>query len=199
MTDLNDPTFDRFARRFAIVEQLVPEPTPGAFRGPVQRSRGAAPLARLAFVAIALLLAALLGVAAIGAHPSPAVTVPPDSATSVVVLDAYLRALVARDCDVADQLVFPLFYGRWNDGLCRGEVRITGFKVTSSPITFGQPSKVTLGATLQFTGGTNGIAAGEVHFVFELQQIPGEAWRLVDAHESPVVPINVPPSSPPSA
>jgi hypothetical protein len=196
MNDLDELTFARFARRFAHVEQYIPAPPPRAFARALTRRSGVATLVRSALLLAVLLLAAAIGLMAIGSRLAPTVTVPPDSSPPAVVLDAYLRALQAGDCGTADQLVDPLFFGTWNEALCGDITRVTGFAVVDGPVVWRQANEADFTATLSFTGGTHGLSAGEVTFRFTLRQQSSGKWRLVQADEQPVLPIVPPRSSP---
>lgn len=205
MNDLNDldgTTFARFAERFARIERQVPDPPALAARiaignrGRTQRS----PLT--GWAAVMVLLVAVGGLAVIGSRLLPAtVAVPPDSATAAEVLDAYLRAVQAGDCDTAEQLTDPLMFGPSMVDLC-GVTGVTAFSVVGDPVVV-DPDRVRMNASLTITG-TSGISAGEISFTYFLQQQGSGAWRIVDggAHIPPSMLLlptaTAPPVAPPS-
>ena len=143
MNDFDDTTFARFARRFARIEQLVPQPVTPAFASVTYPKRGGAVMLRsVILLGATVLLGLALALAAIGSRPSPTVTLPPaslaptaaptmppDSADATTVLTVYLGALQAGNCDLAGQLVGTYSSHTWNDALCGGVTRITGFKI----------------------------------------------------------------------
>ena len=132
MNDLDKTTFERFARRFASIERLVPNPpVPPAGTVATIRPYGR-PIAAL--VGVAILLVATLGLAVIGSQPSPsptpaALAMPPDSAGPDVVLDAFLRAAVTGDCATSHALKATLLAEKSFFDLC-GLTDVTAFTVT---------------------------------------------------------------------
>jgi len=188
MNDLDDTTFASFAERFARIERQVPEPPPHKVHTAV-RSRGLGLLSPVAgLVGVMILLAAAVGLAVIGSQPAPlpspspaAVTIPPDSAPPAVVLDAYLRALQAGDCDTASQLTMPLVLGKDYVDLC-GITRVTAFSVVDSIAV--NPGTVRLTATLTITGVPPGISAGKMFCLYLLQRQTTGAWRIIDVFKS---------------
>jgi len=180
MNDLDEMTFARFAERFARIERQVPEPPLRVVDPAVARRRLArfSPIA--AFVGVAILLAGIAGLAAIGPQPSPspaAATIPPDTALPAVVLDAYLRALEAGDCDTARALTDPPFYSPSMIDLC-GLTGVTRFSIEGDPVIV-SPIMVRLRASMTITG-MRAIPAGEISFTYFLQQVRSGAWRIVD-------------------
>jgi hypothetical protein len=189
MNDLDDTTFARFAERFARIERQVPEPPLHKVNAAIGRP-GLRPLLPVAgLVGVAILFAAAVGLAVIGSHPAPlpspspaAVTIPPDSAPPAVVLDAYLRALQAGDCDTASQLTMPLVLGKDYVDLC-GITRVTAFSVVGDSIVV-NPGTIRLTATLTITGVPPGISAGNMFCLYLLQRQTTGAWRIIDVFES---------------
>jgi hypothetical protein len=188
MNELDDTTFARFAERFARIERKVPEPPPLSASAPANQRifRRLAPMAGLAGVVI--LLAAVVGLAVIGvqppASPSPAaVNIPPDSAPPEVVLEAYLRAVQARDCGTASQLTVPLVFGA---GLCAATFDVTAFSVSGGPAVV-DPYTVRLSVDLTITGNSD-ILAGDITWTCFLQEQSSGAWRIIDGY------LSIPPS-----
>lgn len=141
-----------------------------------------------------VLLGLALALAAIGSRPSPTVTLPPaslaptaaptmppDSADATTVLTVYLGALQAGNCDLAGQLVGTYSSHTWNDALCGGVTRVTGFRITGDR---GLPqvgsNEVLIQAILTTTGTSAGLPPGETTFTFGLQPVGTALWRLVD-------------------
>jgi hypothetical protein len=195
MNDFDDVTFARFARRFAEIEHVVPGPPERTFPSMMQVRTRAAALRRTGIlIGAVLLLGAALGLAAIGFQPSPTptpsptpaarVTIPPDSAAPDLVLGAYLSALVARDCDTAEQFIDSPIY-RWSDMLCGGAVTITDFSLIGEPRREGY-NKARLDALLTTDGRSIGLPADQGRFTFDLQQRTSGAWRIIDAYPWPI-------------
>jgi hypothetical protein len=176
MNELDDATFARFATRFSRIEQQVPEPPPHNLSS-AMGSRGLRPLSLFAsLVGVVILLVAAVGLAVI--RSPAAVTIPPDSAPPAVVLDAYLRALQAGDCDAASELTIPRLFGASMVDLC-DVTGVTAFSVLGDPVVV-DPDTVRMRASLAITGTDHGLAAGEITFTYFLQQQPTGAWRIVD-------------------
>jgi hypothetical protein len=210
MNDFDDTTFDRFARRFARIEQLVPEPPARVFRPMTRVQPGTAGLLRPAILLGAvLLLGGALVFASVGLQPgptptpspavtpSPRVTVPPDSAPPEVVLDAYLSALVAGDCDTAAQFVGSSVYNWGGDAFCGGITRVVAFKILGEPHRLGL-NMVVLSTALTTTGTTRGLPPGEAAFGFVLQQQSSGAWRVVEGYGGGPLSPSMPPTPPPT-
>lgn len=197
MNEFDDVTFARFVRRFAEIEHVVPGPPTRTFPPIRHRRAGVVALKRTAIVIGAvLLLGAGLVFAAVGLQPSPTptpiptptpsarVTIPPDSAAPDVVLGAYLSALVARDCDTAEQFIDSPIY-RWSDMLCGGAVNITDFSLIGEPQREGY-NRARLDALLTTDGRSIGLPADQGRFTFDLQQRTSGAWRIIDAYPWPI-------------
>jgi hypothetical protein len=193
MNELDDATFARFAKRFSRIEQQVPEPPPRNLSS-AMGSRGLRPLSLFAsLVAVVILLVAAVGLAVI--RSPAAVAIPPDSAPPEVVLDAYLRALQAGDCDTAGKLTIPRLFGPSMVDLC-GVTGVPAFSVLGDPVVV-DPDTVRMRVSLAITGTNHGLAAGEITFTYFLQQQPTGAWRIVDGgpHIPPsMLPLPTPPT-----
>jgi hypothetical protein len=113
----------------------------------------------------------------------PGVAVPPDSATPEVVLDAYLRALVAGDCAIGRKLAVPTFQ-KGNGELC-GSTGVTGFRIEPPPA---RPSadEVVFFSVLRTTGSDDGsIQPGEIGWFYSLQRQPSGPWRITGGGTGP--------------
>jgi hypothetical protein len=149
---------------------------------------------------VAILLAAAGGVALIGLRPSPspspaAITIPPDSASPAVVLDAYLRALQAGDCRTVSQLTNPLVLNQEYVDLC-AVTRVTAFSIQGDPVVV-DPDTVRLRATITITGTANGILPGEIAETFFVQRQPSGAWRIIEGYlgvPASMLPLPTPPT-----
>jgi hypothetical protein len=193
MNDFDDVTFARFARRFAEIEQLVHGPPTRTFPPLTDLGPRVSALRRsIVLLGALLLLGGALVFASFGLQPlptptptpTPALTLPPDSAEPEVVLGAYLGALSAGQCDVAEQYIDSPIY-RWSDILCGGAVRITEFSIVGEPRFFGT-NRLDMDALLTTNGRSVGMSADQGQFTFELQQRSSGAWRIVEAHPWPI-------------
>lgn len=99
-----------------------------------------------------------------------------------MVLDSYLRALVAGDCATAHAAAAPDFANEPAE-LC-GEVRVSAFSVRGNPATPG-PNEVVYMTILTTNGSSDGtIARGEIDWFYGLEREDGE-WRLVSGGSGP--------------
>lgn len=136
------------------------------------RSRGAV---RLALVVVALVVMA-------GCSAGSKVELPPTSAGPDVVLDTYLRALVAGDCESARQLATATFTVG-NGDLC-GQTTVSAYEVNPTPA--GTGAETVFSTTLTTSGtGDGSIAAGRLTWFFTLDQQPDGAWRLAGGGTGP--------------
>jgi hypothetical protein len=113
------------------------------------------------------------------------------------VLEAYLAALEAGNCDTAGQLVGAYAPHTWTDLLCGGETRVTGFRILGDPYVI-LANEVGIDTVISTTGGAHGVPiGGEIYFDFSVQQETGGAWRIVDWWAGPRVnPSRLPYSTP---
>jgi hypothetical protein len=112
----------------------------------------------------------------------PAVAVPPDSAPEVV-LDTYLRALVAGDCSTGRTLATATFQ-RGNGELC-GSTGVTAYRIEARPA---RPSadEVVFYTHLKTTGSDDGsIEPGEIGWFYSLDRQPTGAWRIAGGGTGP--------------
>jgi hypothetical protein len=109
-----------------------------------------------------------------GCGGSP-VVLPPDSASPAVVLDAYLNALQAGNCDGARALATEDFADGTN-AYCNG-MRVTGFDVFSDPSQINE-REVEFTLTLATSGGDETLPDGSHTWFFSLVRNPGGAWRV---------------------
>ncbi|WP_157598381.1 hypothetical protein [Phycicoccus sp. Root101] len=97
-------------------------------------------------------------------------------------LDTYLRALVAGDCDTAHSLAAATFTSG-NGELC-GDVKVSSFSLRGEPATAG-PDDVEYGSVLVTDGSGDGsIPRGDVTWFYELER-QGGAWKLVGGGSGP--------------
>jgi hypothetical protein len=201
MNDYDDTTFARFSRRFARIEELVPQPIPEFARSATNRRMGVSVLRTAAFLGGSAVLLVALAFAVIGSRPSPTVTlapvvpspttaaptetsvatIPPDSASATTVLDAYLSQIVVGNCDAAAALIYKYATNRpWHGALCGGVTHVTGFRITGDPVPGIVLNEVTIATVLTTTGTKAGLPAGDMTFYFGLQYLQGGPWRVGD-------------------
>ena len=116
---------------------------------------------------------AVLGLAGCAAISSgAAVSLPPAGAPAPVVLDAYLRALVAGDCRTAHALVTPSF-SIGNGELCHA-VKVSAFSLRGGGTTVGA-HEVVYSAVLTTGGSSDGtIAPGRTLWFYDLKRRDGQ-------------------------
>lgn len=113
----------------------------------------------------------------------PAVAVPPDSAAPEVVLDTYLRALVAGDCDTGRKLATATF-GKGSGELC-GATRVSAYRIDAGPA---RPSadEVVYSTILTTTGSDDGsIEPGETMWFYSIDRQAIGAWRISGGGSGP--------------
>jgi hypothetical protein len=110
------------------------------------------------------------------------VALPPDSAPPAVVLDAYLTAIQAGNCEGARALATPKF-SDGTDSYCRG-VRVTGFGALVDPA---QPntSEVEFSLEVKTSGGDQTVPDGWHTWFFSLVRQAGGAWRVDGGGDGP--------------
>lgn len=123
----------------------------------------------------------LLAVAAIAAC-GPRTVLPPDSAPPAVVLNAYLTALLAGDCDTARALATPTFF-RGNGELCGGP-DVSAFTPLRGPAT-PRDGEVVFSTTLTTRGGDGSMPDGDNLWFYSLVRQPNGAWRLAGGGSGP--------------
>ena len=125
---------------------------------------------------------AVLALTGCDAPSRDSVPPPPAGASPSVVLDRYLRALVAGDCATAHAAATSAFATDPAE-LC-GEVKVSGFSVRRDPATPG-PNEVVYMTVLTTNGSSDGtIARGEIDWFYGLKREGGE-WRLVSGGSGP--------------
>ena len=101
------------------------------------------------------------------------------------VLDAYLRAFQAGNCQAARVMTTETF--RPGNGELCGATRLLGYEI--DPRTAGDPttdSAVGLSATLTTTGTADGsVEDGETLWFYGLARQPGGPWRIVGGGSGP--------------
>jgi hypothetical protein len=107
---------------------------------------------------------------------------PPDSAPPAAVLDAYLTALNAGDCQTARALVTSTFT-IGNGELC-GAVRVSAYRVNPTPATPAD-GEVIFATTLTTSGDGVSIPAGDVSWFYDLLRQPSGTWRIVGGGSGP--------------
>jgi hypothetical protein len=113
---------------------------------------------------------------------SSVAVLPPDSASPAAVLDAYLTALMASDCQTARALVTSTFTVG-NGELC-GAVRVSAYVVDPTPAT-PPDGEVIFATTLTTSGDGASIPAGDVTWFYDLIRQPSGAWRIVGGGSGP--------------
>ena len=131
-------------------------------------------------------LAMLTAVAAAScspAAPAPsAFSMPPASAGADVVLDTYLRLLVAGDCTDGRKLTTATFV-KGNGELC-GDARVSDFKINPEPA--GGGTEQVYATTLTTGGSSDGsIQAGTMTWFYSLDQQPDGSWRIAGGGSGP--------------
>lgn len=124
-------------------------------------------------------LAGLL--AAGGAHP--VVSRPPDDAPPAVVLDAYLRALVAGDCGTAHALGTSTF-SQYNGDLC-GYAHVSSYRIAGDPAN--PTAAMLVFATTLVTDGSNdgSLLPGPITWFYTLEHQANGTWRLTGGGSGP--------------
>ncbi len=109
-------------------------------------------------------------------------SLPPAGAPASVVLDTYLRALVAGDCTTAHALAASSF--SWGHGELCGDVEVSAFSTPEGPARPGRDTAAY--ATELTTGGSKDgtIAAGRTTWFYQLER-QGRQWRLVSGGSGP--------------
>ena len=135
-----------------------------------------------------LLVLALLTLAATAAcSPATPVTsaasLPPASAAPEVVLDAYLRALVAGDCETGRKLATATFV-KGNVELC-GDTQVSAYRIQPEPA---RPSadETVFATTLTTSGTADGtVQAGDRTWFYSLDRQHDGSWRIVGGGSGP--------------
>jgi hypothetical protein len=136
------------------------------------------PLLRVAALALAAALVASCG----QPEPDEAVPFPPAGSSHREVLDSYLRALVAGDCEAAHALATGSFTVG-NGELCDAVV-VSDFEPLGQPATPSE-DEVIYSTVLTISGDTDGsIEPGEQTWFYSLRRTDG-GWRLVGGGSGP--------------
>ena len=108
------------------------------------------------------------------------VSVPPDSAPALVVLQTYLRALVAGDGETAHALATSTFV-LGNGELCGAD----GIRVTSWEILNPYSNDADFAVNLTIDGGNEVIHPGNLTWFYEVVKTPDSAYRLAGGGSGP--------------
>lgn len=130
----------------------------------------------------AAVASAILALTGCGASSRDTASAPPAGASASVVLDTYLRALVAGDCATAHAAAASTFSADQGD-LC-GDVDVSAFSVREGPATPG-PDEVIYATVLTTNGSSDGtIARGKTDWFYQLERQGGE-WRVASGGTGP--------------
>ena len=132
---------------------------------------------------LVLALLTVLASASCSSAPTPsAFSLPPASAGADVVLDAYLRALVAGDCATGRKLATATFV-KGNGELC-GDTRVSDYKINPEP---GGGGTENVFSTAITTSGTSdgSVQAGTMTWFYQLDQQSDGSWRLAGGGSGP--------------
>lgn len=132
------------------------------------------PVWRSALVVLAVLLTACEGAR---------VVLPTESTGPAEILDAYLRAFQAGDCQSGRQFVTDTF-NKGGGELC-GETRLQSHSIVANPA---RPSnhEVEYATSLVVTGTADGsVPAGELTWFYDIVQQANGAWRIVGGGSGP--------------
>lgn len=100
-----------------------------------------------------------------------------------MVLDAYLRALVAGDCETGRKLVTETF--RTGNGELCGGTGVTAYRIDLTPAR-PSPDEVVFGTWLTTTGSDDGsILPGDLGWFYSLRRQPNGSWRIVGGGTGP--------------
>jgi hypothetical protein len=132
---------------------------------------------------LVLALLTVVATASCSAATTPsAFSLPPASAGADVVLDAYLRALVAGDCATGRKLTTATFV-KGNGELC-GETRVSDYKINPEP--GGGGTEKVYSTTITTSGTSDGsIQAGSMTWFYDLVQQPDGSWRIAGGGSGP--------------
>ena len=115
----------------------------------------------------------------------PAVQVPPDSAPPEVVLDSYLRALVAGDCGTSHKLSAGLLLSIHAGDLC-GQTRVTSYRVLPGGPAYPNASEAVFAVDLTTTGSDDGtVQPGGVAWFYSLDRQADGSWRITGGGSGP--------------
>lgn len=115
----------------------------------------------------------------------PAVQVPPDSAPPEVVLDAYLRALVAGDCGTSHKLSAGLLLLIHAGHLC-GQTRVTSYQVLPGGPAHPNAPEAVFTVDLRTTGTDDGTGQpGGLAWFYNLDRQADGSWRITGGGTGP--------------
>lgn len=123
----------------------------------------------------------LIALTACGGNSSGTASLPPAGASASVVLDTYLRALVAGDCTTAHALAKSTSIGTGE--LC-DDVKVSAYSLSDDPATPG-PNEAVYASVLTTKGSSDGtITPGKTTWFYDLKRQDGE-WRIVGGGSGP--------------
>lgn len=115
----------------------------------------------------------------------PAIQVPPDSAAPEVVLDTYLRALAAGDCETGRKLGAGMFLAGDDGDLC-GQTRVTAYQLAPGEPAHPNASEDVFAVELTTTGSDDGtIRPGGLAWFYSLDRQPDGTWRITGGGSGP--------------
>jgi len=139
---------------------------------------------RLAVVPIGLGVAVAALILVFAIQP-PAIQIPPVSATPEVVLDTYLRTLIAGDCATGRKLGAGGFLTIHAGDLC-GQTRVTADHVLPGGPAYPNPSEAVYAVQLTTTGSADGtIQPGAVPWFYSLDRQTDGSWRITGGGSGP--------------
>jgi hypothetical protein len=114
---------------------------------------------------------------------TPSVALPGDAAGPEVVLDTYLRALVAGDCDTGRKLAAGAF-ARGHGDLCGG-AKVTAYRIDPVPAR-PSPNDAVFHTYLTTNGSDDGsILPGDQGWFYSLSRQANGPWRIVGGGTGP--------------
>jgi hypothetical protein len=122
-------------------------------------------------------------VVACGARAVGRVSMPPDSAEPLVVLQAWLAAVTAGDCETAHALALPSF--KISNGELCGVLKITAIGIIHGPGVL-SANHAAYAAELTTSGSDDGsILPGSLLWFVSIDRQPDGRWRLAGGGTGP--------------
>jgi len=115
----------------------------------------------------------------------PAIQLPPTSAAPEVVLDTYLRTLIAGDCETGRRLGAGLFLTIHAGDLC-GQTRVTSYHVSPGGPAYPNASEAVFAVQLTTTGSADGtVQPGGLAWFYSLDRQADGSWRISNGGSGP--------------